>query len=77
MGATLEPLDLRVFNLTEAQRSVSGSDTGSMQTSNMMLEFAQRHGVKPVVERYPFEQINEAIDKLRKGDVRYRIVLEY
>lgn len=77
VGATLEPLDLRVFNLTEAQRSVSGSDTGSMQTSNVMLEFAQRHGVKPVIDRYPFEQINEAIDKLRKGDVRYRIVLEY
>lgn len=76
VGATMEPLDIRVFNLTEAQRSISGSDTGSMQTCNTMLEFAERHQVKPVVEMYPFEQINEAIEKLRKGNVRYRIVLE-
>lgn len=76
VGATMEPLDISVFNLTEAQRSISGSDTGSMQTCNTMLEFAQRHQVKPVVEMYPFDQINEAIEKLRKGDVRYRIVLE-
>ncbi|MAL48414.1 MULTISPECIES: NAD(P)-dependent alcohol dehydrogenase [unclassified Methylophaga] len=76
VGATMDPLDIKVFNLTEAQRSISGSDTGSMQTCNKMLEFAQRHQVKPVVEMYPFDQINEAIEKLRKGDVRYRIVLE-
>ena len=77
VGATMEPLDIRVFNLTEAQRSISGSDTGSMQTCSIMLEFAQRHQVKPIVEMYPFDQINEAIEKLRKGDVRYRIVLEH
>jgi len=77
VGATMEPLDIRVFNLTEAQRSISGSDTGSMQTCSIMLEFAQRHQVKPIVEMYPFDQINDAIEKLRKGDVRYRIVLEH
>lgn len=75
VGATMAPLDISVFNLTEAQRSISGSDTGSMQTCGKMLEFAQRHQVKPVIEIYPFEQINEAIEKLRTGDVRYRIVL--
>jgi uncharacterized zinc-type alcohol dehydrogenase-like protein len=48
-----------------------------MQTCSIMLEFAQRHQVKPIVEMYPFDQINDAIEKLRKGDVRYRIVLEH
>ena len=75
VGATMAPLDISVFNLTEAQRSISGSDTGSMQTCGKMFEFAQRHQVKPVIEIYPFEQINEAIEKLRIGNVRYRIVL--
>lgn len=77
VGATLDPLDVMVPNLIEGQKTISGSDTGSIKTISTMLNFAQRHDVKPVIERYPFEKINEAIEKLREGDVRYRIVLEY
>jgi len=75
LGATLEPLDLGVFPLIMGQRSVSGSPVGSPAIIARMLEFAVRHNIKPVVERYRFDQVNEAMEKLRNGDVRYRIVL--
>ena len=76
VGATLEPLDIGVFNLIMGQRSVSGSPVGSPATIAQMLEFAQRHEIKPIVQSYKFEQVNEALDQLRSGDVRYRLVLE-
>jgi len=75
VGATLEPLDLNVFSLMSAQRSVSSSPVGSPQTMKTMLEFAKRHQIEPKVERYRFDQVNEAIERLESGKAHYRIVL--
>jgi len=75
VGATLDALDLQVFPLIMAQRSVSGSPVGSPATIARMLTFAARHNIKPVIEKFHFEQVNEAIDKLRRGKVHYRAVL--
>ena len=75
VGATLEPLDLGVFPLIMAQRSVSGSPVGSPATIATMLDFAARHGIKPVIETFRFDQVNEAMERLRSGKARYRIVL--
>ena len=75
VGATLEPLDLGAFPLIMAQRSVSGSPVGSPATIATMLDFAARHGIKPVIETFRFDQVNEALDRLRSGKTRYRIVL--
>jgi len=77
VGATLDPLDLQVFPLLMGQRSISGSPVGSPGTIARMLEFAARHQIKPVIERFHFEQANEALDKLRQGKVRYRAVLSW
>ncbi|KKO49179.1 alcohol dehydrogenase [Arsukibacterium sp. MJ3] len=76
VGASLEPLDVNVFSLIMAQRSVSGSPVGSPQTIAKMLDFAVQHNIKPVVEMFKFEQINEAIAHLESGKARYRVVLE-
>ncbi len=75
VGATLDPLDLGVFPLIMAQRSVSGSPVGSPATIATMLDFAARHDIRPVVEPFPMAQVNEAIEHLRSGQARYRIVL--
>ena len=77
VGATLEPLDLGVFPLIVGQRSVSGSPVGSPATIAKMLDFSVRHAIKPVVEMHRFDQVNEALTKLRKGQARYRIVLHH
>jgi uncharacterized zinc-type alcohol dehydrogenase-like protein len=75
VGATLEPLDLGVFSLITAQRSVSGSPVGSPSTIEQMLEFAALHQIKPQVECFPMSKINEAFDHLKSGKANYRIVL--
>jgi len=43
----------------------------------MMLDFAARHNILPKTEIFKFSEINDAIDKLRKGKVRYRVVLKH
>jgi uncharacterized zinc-type alcohol dehydrogenase-like protein len=75
VGATVEPLDLGAFGLLMGQKSVSASPVGSPAVIARMLEFAARHDIRPVIETYPFEKVNEAMDRLRSGQARYRIVL--
>jgi len=75
VGATLEPLNINVFSLISAQRSVSGSPVGSPVVIAKMLEFADLHDIKPIIEVFKFTEVNKAIKRLRKGDLHYRAVL--
>lgn len=77
VGATLDPLDVAVFPLIGGQRSISGSPVGSPAAIATMLEFCVRHKIRPRVEMFPFDRINEAIDHLREGKARYRVVLTH
>ena len=76
VGAVLEPIGIAAFDLIPTEREVSGSPTGSPVAIATMLEFAARHKVAPLVERFPMSQVNEALDHLRAGKARYRIVLD-
>lgn len=75
VGATMEPLNINVFSLLLSQRSVSSSPAGSPAAIAKMLDFAAQHNIKPVIEKFSFDNINEAIDRLRSGDAHYRVVL--
>jgi uncharacterized zinc-type alcohol dehydrogenase-like protein len=72
----LEPIPVAVFPLLVGQKSISGSPLGSPATTATMLSFCERHGIAPTIEMFPMSQVNEALDYLRAGKARYRIVLE-
>ena len=76
VGAVLEPMATYAFPLIMGQKSISGSPLGSPSTINKMIEFASRHGIEPVTETYPISQVNEAMEKLRTGQPKYRLVLQ-
>ena len=76
VGAVLEPVPVSAFSLIGGSKSVTGSPTGSQWAIRMMLDFAARHGIAPQVEEFPMSQINEAIEHLKNGNVRYRVVLK-
>ena len=76
VGAVLEPIPVPAFSLIMGQKSVSGSPTGSRGAIDSMLGFAARHGVLPQTEHFPMSRVNEALDHLRAGKARYRIVLD-
>ncbi|MFZ5981260.1 MAG: NAD(P)-dependent alcohol dehydrogenase, partial [Candidatus Zixiibacteriota bacterium] len=77
VGAVLEPLDISALSLITGQRSISGSPVGSPATIAKMLNFAAQHKIKPIIEKYRFDQVNQALDKLKSGNARYRIVLSW
>lgn len=75
VGAVLEPMSVPVFSLMGGQKSVSSSPVGSPQRIRTMLDFCARHGIRPQVETYPMAEVNTALQRLRDGQARYRIVL--
>ena len=75
VGAVQEPLGLTAGMLIGKQRSVSGSPVGSPARTAQMLEFCARHHIAPQIEEFPMSRVNDAIEHLRSGKARYRIVL--
>ena len=41
-----------------------------------MLAFAARHGIASVTEVFPMSKVNDAMERLKSGRARYRLVLE-
>lgn len=76
VGAVLEPVPVAAFSLIMGQKSISGSPLGSPSTTAKMVAFCARHGIAPTIETFPMSRVNEALEHLRAGKARYRIVLE-
>jgi uncharacterized zinc-type alcohol dehydrogenase-like protein len=76
VGFVLEPLTVPVGPILMGQNSVSASPDASPATTVQMLEFAAQHNIEPMVESYPLSRVNDAIERLREGKPRYRLVLE-
>jgi uncharacterized zinc-type alcohol dehydrogenase-like protein len=76
VGAVPSPIPVQAFSLIPGEKSVGGSPLGSPETTRQMLEFSARHSIEVVTEHFPMSQVNEALDRLRAGKARYRIVLD-
>lgn len=77
VGATLEPIDVSVFNLMKGRKSISGSPVGSPKNIIKMLEFSAKHKIYPEIELFDFSEINAAIEKVKKNEIRYRAVVKW
>lgn len=75
VGAVLKPLEVPAFGLILGQKSVTGSPTGSPTAIDRLLEFSARHEIAPMTESFPMSKVNDALQHLRDGKARYRIVL--
>ena len=76
VGAVLEPIPVGAFSLITGGKSISGSPLGGPATLRKMLDFCARHAIEPVTETFPMSKINDALEHLRAGKARYRIVLK-
>ncbi len=75
VGNTPGPLGDVVKHLVLGQRGIVGSAQGSRSAMRRMLSFSAQNGIRCIAEVLPMSRINEAIERLRKGDVRYRFVM--
>jgi alcohol dehydrogenase (NADP+) len=65
-----------VFNLIMKRRTLAGSLIGGIAETQEMLDFCAEHGIVSDVEIIPIQQINEAYERMLKGDVKYRFVID-
>lgn len=74
------PLEKQSINLgllyDYAQRTIYGNYVGSRKNMIDMLDFSVKHNIESEVDVMPFSEVNEAIEKVRTGKVKIRLVLE-
>jgi uncharacterized zinc-type alcohol dehydrogenase-like protein len=76
VGAPPKPFPVSAFNMLMPRRSFAGSAIGGIGETQEMLDFCAERGITSDVEVIPIQKINEAYDRLQKGDVKYRFVID-
>ncbi|KAF5463161.1 hypothetical protein F2P56_019097, partial [Juglans regia] len=76
LGAPEKPLELPVFPLLMGRKMVAGSATGGLKETQEMIDFAAKHNITADIELIPIDYLNKAMERLAKGDVRYRFVID-
>ena len=76
VGAPEEPLPVAAFSVIMGRRSFAGSMIGGIAETQEMLDFCGKHNIVSDIEMISIEQINDAYERLLKGDVKYRFVID-
>ncbi|CAN5560452.1 NAD(P)-dependent alcohol dehydrogenase [soil metagenome] len=76
VGAPELPLPVAAFSLIGKRRSFAGSTIGGIAETQEMLDFCGKHNIVSDIEMINIGQINEAYERLLKGDVKYRFVID-
>jgi len=58
------------------RKILAGSQVGGLKETQEMIDFAAKHNVKPDIEVVPIDYVNTAMQRLAKGDVKYRFVID-
>ncbi|KAJ6949853.1 hypothetical protein NC651_003741 [Populus alba x Populus x berolinensis] len=70
-----KPLEVPAMPLY-GRKLVSGSMAGGIKETQEMIDFAAEHNIEANVEVIPMDYVNKAMDRLAKGAVRYRFVID-
>lgn len=57
-------------------QTITGHLTGSARDTEEAMNFAHLNGIRPVIERMPLEQADEALTRIAAGKARFRVVLD-
>ena len=76
VGVPPTPLQIPAFNLIFGRKSVAGSLIGGLPETQEMLDYCAEHNIVSDVEVINIKDINEAYERMLKGDVKYRFVID-
>src|ERR1700743_563728 len=76
VGAPEKPAGAAAFNLILGRHRLAGSAIGGIRETQEMLDFCAEHGITSDIELIKIQKINEAYERLLKGDVKYRFVID-
>ena len=74
----LEPIEptIQAAKLVGKRRALAGSLIGGMPETQEVLDFCAEHGISCDIEMLDIRNINEAYERMKKGDVKYRFVID-
>jgi uncharacterized zinc-type alcohol dehydrogenase-like protein len=76
VGAPPDPIQTPAFTLIMNRRTIAGSLIGGIPETQEMLDYCAEHNIVSDVEVINIKDINEAYERMLKGDVRYRFVID-
>jgi alcohol dehydrogenase (NADP+) len=76
VGFPAKPLEVSALALLSRRASFSGSGTGGLPETQAMLDFCGEHGIVSDIERIRIQDVNAAFERLARGDVKYRFVID-
>lgn len=76
VGAPMEPLPVVSFSLIMGRKTFAGSLIGGLPETQEMLDFCGKHNIVSDIELINVNDIENAYERLLKGDVRYRFVID-
>jgi len=76
VGVPPKPIEFHAFGIIPNRRRIVGSMIGGIKETQEMLDFCAEHNIVSDVEVIPMKEINNAYERVLKGDVRYRFVID-
>jgi uncharacterized zinc-type alcohol dehydrogenase-like protein len=76
VGVPPEPAQIHAFNLIIGRKSLAGSGIGGIPETQEMLDYCAKHNIVSDIEMIDIKDIHKAYDRMVKGDVRYRFVID-
>ncbi len=68
--------ELEASTLIMGRKRLAGSLIGGLPETQEMLDFCGKHNIVSDIELIPIQKINEAYERMIKGDVKYRFVID-
>lgn len=76
VGVPPKPMEIAAFSLLGGRKSVAGSGIGGIQETQEMLDFCAEHNIVSDIELIDIKDITASYERMLKGDVRYRFVID-
>lgn len=76
VGVPPTPAQIFGFSLLAGRKSLAGSSIGGLPETQEMLDYCAEHNIISDVEIINIKDINSAYERMLKGDVRYRFVID-
>jgi D-arabinose 1-dehydrogenase-like Zn-dependent alcohol dehydrogenase len=75
VGASPDAIQVSPIQLIGGSKSIQGWSSGTPTDSEDTLKFAVLSGVRPMIEKFPLAQAQQAYDRMMSGKAEFRAVL--
>jgi uncharacterized zinc-type alcohol dehydrogenase-like protein len=76
VGVPAQPTPVYAFSLIGGNKRLAGSLIGGIAETQEVLDYCGKRKIVSEIEIIPIQKINEAYERMLRGDVRYRFVID-